>query len=541
MLSTGGNGLNALLKEGGRHYAGLEEAIIRNIDAAREISNMTRTSLGPNGMRKMVINHIEKVFVTSDAATILQEVDPHHPAAKMIAMASKMQETEYGDATNLVITFAGELLAQAEELIKQGLHPSQIVSGYEAALVDTMRLLEQSGIKIVNNVRCEKEVTQAIFAALSSKLTIYAEHLTALIAKGCTSICPENPLDFDPEYFRVGKILGGSIYESFIMKGLLVMRGAEGQVTSVAKPKIAIYSCPLQPQDSETKTTVLIKTADELLNYTKSEEIVTEKFIQSVVDAGVTCVVVGGTISELCMHYLEKYKIMCVKLTSKFELKRVCKCTGAIPVTRCVGPKPDQLGYSDEVVVQEIGSQNVTLFKRENDTTKLCTLILRGNTQNLLDDLERAVNDGVHAYRSLLKDAKYVHGAGATEVYLANAVGKIGASIKSLDQYAFQRFAIAFEVVARILIENAGMNANETLTNLISVNHDVHDLKGIDVLAGGVKSSAELKIYDHLNTKTSAIKLATDAALTILRIDQIIVAKPAGGPKPRTNNNWDED
>jgi T-complex protein 1 subunit theta len=306
------------------------------------------------------------------------------------------------------------------------------------------------------------------------------------------------------------------------MKGLLVMRGAEGQVTSAVKPKIAVYSCPLQPQDSETKTTVLIKTADELLNYTKSEEIITEKFIRAIADAGVTCVVVGGTVSELCLHYLEKYKIMVLKLTSKFELKRVCKCTGATPVTRTIGPKPDQLGYADEVVVQEIGSQNVTLFKRENEATKLCTLILRGNTQNLLDDLERAVNDGVHAYRSLLKDPRYVHGAGATEVYLVNALGKIGASITSLEQYAFQRFATAFEVVARILIENAGLNANETLTSLLASNHDQTSLKGIDVLAGGIKASEDLKIYDHQTTKTSAIKLATDAALTILRIDQVL-------------------
>ncbi|KAM3146229.1 hypothetical protein pb186bvf_001574 [Paramecium bursaria] len=539
MLSTA-SGFQSMLKEGARHYSGLEEAILKNIQACKDISNMTKTSLGPNGMKKMVINHIDKIFVTSDAATILKEMEIQHPAAKMVLMAAKMQEQEYGDATNLVITLAGEFLSQAESLIKMGLHPSQIVTGYESALTKTLEILETLTAWKVTDFTDQAQVQKALRTSLSAKLADHTDLITKLVAKACIKSLPKDPNDFDQEFVRVSKIIGGSVHDSRTVNGLIVNRNVEGTITRVDNPRIAIYNAPLDPQSAETKGTVLIKNAAELLNYTKSEEDLAQKLVQSIADTGVTLIVAGGSISELILHFIEKYKIMVLKVTSKFELKRLCKAVGASAVARLAAPLPDEIGTCDRVHVQEIGSHKVTIFERESDVCKLSTIVLRGATQNHLDDIERAIDDGVNLYRSLVKDQRFVYGGGSTEIRLAQLLENEANKIKSLDQYAYRQYAQSFEIIPRILVENAGLNQNEVLAKLHKLNsekpHTINVYKG-----GELVPSESVDVFDHLKTKIQAIKLATDAAVTILRVDQIIIAKPAGGPKMPQKQGWDND
>jgi len=269
-----------MLKEGHRHFSGLEEAIIKNINACKDISNMTKTSLGPNGMKKMVINHIDKIFVTSDAATIMRELEVQHPAAKMVVMASKMQESECGDGTNLVITLAGELLYQAESLIRMGLHPSQIIEGYEAAQKKACELLEQAISFRVSDPTKQDEVIKALRSSVGSKLQDYTDFIGKLVAESCITVLPTDHTKFDLEYVRVAKILGGSVFDSFVMHGLVITRNAEGSITKMTNPKIAVYGAALDPQQGDTKGTILIKNATELKNYTKSEEELAEKLVK---------------------------------------------------------------------------------------------------------------------------------------------------------------------------------------------------------------------------------------------------------------------
>lgn len=331
-------------------------------------------------------------------------------------MAAKMQESECGDATNFVITLAGELLEQAESLVKMGLHSSYIINGYEAALKKTIDFLDKLTCFELKDVRDQKQVCEGIRSSLSSKLLNYSDFFSGLLSEACVKCCPKNPNNFDIEYIRVSKILGGSIYDSFILHGLVVARNAETSINHYVKPKIAVYGSPIDTQAAETKGTILIKNADDLLNYTKSEEEHAEKVIRSIADAGVNVIVSGGSISEICLHYIEKYKMMCVRVLSKFELRRICKCLGATGLVRIGAPTPEEMGYADEVCVQEIGSQKITIFKRESEDCKLATLVLRGSTNNILDDIERAVDDGVNLYRMTLKDNRFVPGAGATEI-----------------------------------------------------------------------------------------------------------------------------
>lgn len=201
------------------------------------------------------------------------------------------------------------------------------------------------------------------------------------------------------------------------MKGLIVTRNVETpSVTEVHNPKIAVYGCPLDTQAAETKGTVLIKNAQELQSYNQSEEDHAHKLIKGIADAGVSCIVVGGTISEICLHYLEKYKIMTVRLTSKFELKRLCKALQATALVRLGAPVPEELGTADSVHLQEIGSQKVVVFKRDSDDCKLATIVLRGSTNSLLEDIERAIDDGVNAFKNIVKDPRFIAGAGACEI-----------------------------------------------------------------------------------------------------------------------------
>lgn len=500
---------------------------------------MTKTSLGPNGMKKMVINHIDKIFVTSDAATIMRELEVQHPAAKMVVMASKMQESECGDGTNLVITLAGELLYQAESLIRMGLHPSQIIEGYEAAQKKACELLEQAISFRVSDPTKQDEVIKALRSSVGSKLQDYTDFIGKLVAESCITVLPTDHTKFDLEYVRVAKILGGSVFDSFVMHGLVITRNAEGSITKMTNPKIAVYGAALDPQQGDTKGTILIKNATELKNYTKSEEELAEKLVKQIAEAGVNCIVVGGSIAELVLHYVEKYRMMIIKVTSKFELRRLCKALGASPISSFSAPTPDELGFCDSVEVQEIGSQKVTVFKKNAEECKLSTIVLRGSTNNLLDDIERAIDNGVNCYRCLLKDPAFLPGAGATEIYLAAKLEQEANQLKGLDQYSYNRFAKSFEVIPRILIENAGLNANEMISKLHTAS--LTEPHGIDIEKGELVPSKNLGVYDHMRTKWWAIKLASDTAVTILRVDQIIISKPAGGPKPQQQGgNWDD-
>lgn len=256
----------------------------------------------------------------------------------------------------------------------------------------------------------------------------------------------------------------------------------------MVKPRVAIYACPLDTQQSDTKGTVLLKSAKELMNYTKSEEEHAEKVIRSIADAGVklyfnfSMVVVGGSISDICMHYAEKFKLMVVKVQSKFELKRLCKCLKAVALARLGAPSEDEIGTADEVYVTEIGSQKVTIFKRDSEDCRLATLILRGSTNNLLDDIERAVDDAVHTFKCLLKDQRFLPGAGAIESILGIKLEQEAALLTGLDQYSYNKYAQSFEQFVRILIENSGFNVNELMSKVKSAN--TKKASGFNIITG---------------------------------------------------------
>ena len=530
-------GFNSLLKSGYRHFKGKEQTLMKNVEAIEDMAQMTRTALGPNGMNKYIINMHDKLFLTKDTNVMANELEINHPSVNVLVEGLKAQNSEQGDGTNFVVTFGGELMHYAGKLVSEGLHVADVTEGYEKAFNKSMELLDKVETYKVNDVKNLEEATKIIKPVIGSKLVHGQESFLApLIAEACINVVPENKEKFDVDNVRVAKILGGNIMKSEVIKGMLVVRKTEGAVLSCEKCNVAVYNCEFTTKGAETNDQVVFKTADELLNYTKSEEDHMEKVIKSIVDSGVKCVITGGAISNMAIHYLDKYGIMAFRTLSKFELRRIARSIGATLLVRLGPPTKEEMGYADEIKLTEISSQKCILIRKESENNKLSTIVLRGTTNDMLDNLERVVNCGVNAYRAVCKSPLFVAGAGAIDMYLSGKLKEYAKEIKTLDQYAIEAFGESFEVIPRTIMENSGINVNEQLPTLRAKNSK-NPLLGINVKTGEIEDAFNMGVYDHLETKKWAIKHAYNSIRTIIKIDQIIVAKPAGGPN-LTNNPY---
>ena len=447
-------------------YDAEDGAVIRNIEACRTIANTVQTSLGPYGRNKIVINHLQKMILTNDAATILRELEVVHPAAKLLVMASQQQEAEMGDATNMVIVFAGELLKKAEELLRMGLKTSEIVSGYEKAGKYALEVLRELEIDRVENIRDQAELAKAIRTVVAAKQSGSEVFLADMVAEAVLAVLPKEPKNFNVDNIRVVKIMGGSLEQSKVVKGMVFGREPDGTVKKAAKAKVGVFSCPIDISQTETKGTVLLKSSKELYDFTKGEEAQMETAIKELHDSGLRVVVAGSTVGELAMHYLNRFNILVVKVLSKFELRRLCRVVGATPLARLGAPMPDEMGSVDVVETLEIGGDRVTVFRQENEQTRTATLVLRGATHNHLDDVERAVDDGVSVVKAITRGPELVPGAGAAEMQLVERITALGDRTSGLAQYAIRKYAEAFEVIPRTLAESAGLDATEVLAKL---------------------------------------------------------------------------
>ena len=334
--------------------------------------------------------------------------------------------------------------------------------------------------------------------------------------------------------------MGGALEQSKVVKGMVFARSPEGNVTKATKAKVGVFSCPIDISQTETKGTVLLHNAKEMMDFTKGEEQQVEQAIKELHDSGVRVVVAGSTIGELAQHYLNRYNMLTIKILSKFELRRLCRVVGATPLARLGAPMPDEMGTIDVVETLEIGGDRVTVFRQENEQTRTATLVLRGATQNHLDDVERAIDDGVNVVKAITRDARLVPGAGATEMQLIERIKTIADKTPGLAQYSIRKFAEAFEVIPRTLAESAGLDATEVLARLYVAHAAQKGRKddewtvGVDIENDdntGILDAKEEGILDLWVSKSWAIKLATEAARTVLSVDQIIVARQAGGPK----------
>ena len=609
-----------------------------------QLAAITRTSLGPNAMRKLVINHLEKLFVTSDAATIVQELEVAHPAARMLVQVREAEAAPFAagvqrararalpprrrlatprpcfshrrrprcrsrrsataptsssplrascsprprcvggscmlslsrarSAQGLFAAPAAPPLAPlfpfivAQGLLKLGVHPAEIVdgeparslalsaaarpgrpsprpllrappappAGYKKASEKAYALLESLSTARIPDVRDRAALVSLLSPVIASKQGGYEALLAGLVADAVLGIMPPapKPPSVNVDNVRVAKLLGGTVGDSAIVKGVVVQRGAEGAVKRVEKAVIAVFGCSIEAASTETRGTVVIKSAEELKSYNRSEEALMEETIRGVAEAGVNVVVVGGSISEIAMHYLEKFGILAVKVLSKFELRRLCRAVNATALVRVGAPTADECGFADVVAVQELSSRLVTVFRQSAEESAVATIVLRGATANALDDIERAIDDAVNTAKQACKDGRTVPGAGATEIELAARLADFAAATPGLEQYAIAKYAEALEVVPRVLAENSGRDPADVISALYAAHAAGAAAAGVDVNGDALTLDAAAHgVHDLLATKLSALRLASEAAITVLRIDTIIMSKQAGGPKPR--------
>jgi T-complex protein 1 subunit theta len=406
----------------------------------------------------------------------------------------------------------------------------------------------------VEDIRSHEELSKAIRTVVAAKQSGSEDFLAGLVAEAVLAVLPKNPVNFNVDNVRVVKIMGGALEQSKVVKGMVFARQPDGIVTKATKAKVGVFSCPVDISQTETKGTVLLHNAKEMMDFTKGEEQQVEQIIKELHDSGMRVVVAGSTIGELALHYLNRYNILVIKVLSKFELRRLCRVVGATPLARLGAPMPDEMGTIDIVETMEIGGDRVTVFRQENEQTRTATLVLRGATQNHLDDVERAIDDGVNVVKAITRDPRLVPGAGATEMQLVERVKAIADKTSGLAQYSIRKYAEAFEVIPRTLAESAGLDATEVLAKLYTAHAAQQKGKkedewtvGVDIEnedgTGTLDAKAE-GILDLWVSKMWAIKLATEAARTVLSVDQIIVARQAGGPKmpgKAQPGNWDQD
>ena len=615
-------GLQAMLKEGHRHHAGLEGAVFRNIEACKALADIVRTSLGPNGglgrgerggerrgwarrrsgggappaarvsraadaargviecrargkrgrgarrgttnrlpfaptpssphlsppgMKKIVVNHLDKIFVTADAATIVQELEVEHPAAKLVVAAAKAAHAEVGDGTATVVALVGELLSRAEGLLREGLHTAEVADGYSRAADAALAALETLAIPGSDKI----DVTDAGAVAARLLGPVGAKHaegapwLCPLVARACVAVAPSNAVNFNVDNVRVLKVAGGAPEASALVHGLALKRGVEGSVKRADAARVAVYAQGFDTAGPETKGTVLIRTAAELEAYSGQEEAAVEALVAGVKAAGASVVAASGAFGDIAIHHLNAAGILALRVPSKFDLRRLCRATGATALARVAPPGADELGFAAAVELREVGGTQVVVVEQAEKAGSVVTLVLRGATDALLDDAERGADAGVNAYKALTRDARALPAGGATQAALARGLRADAVSAPGLDGYALRAFADALDALPRALADNSGLDATAALAALTAAHAAggaAAASLGLDLAGGPPTPLADAGVVDLFAATWWAVRLAADAAATVLRVDQIIMATPAGGPRaPAGGGDWDED
>lgn len=536
-----------LFKQGYQSHTSEDGAVIRNIEAVREISSILLTSMGPSGRSKIVVNKLGRIFVTNDAATMLNELEIVHPVVKILIMASKQQEFEMGDNTNLVIILAGEFLNIAEKLLVLGLKATEIIQGYSLAGKFVSEALENCVVDTVGSITEKNELLKVIKPVIAAKQYGFEDVISELVVNAVQHVLnPKFPGSFNVDSIRVVKIMGSSLSESQVIKGMVFPREPEGTIKNIkTKSKVVVYTCPIDISTTETKGTVLLHNAQEMLDFTKGEEQQLDQMCKEISDSGVKVVIAGSSMGELALHYFNKYSILVLKVPSKFDLRRICQVCGATPLPRLGAPMPDEAGSIDIIETKELGGDRVTIFRQVDDSiSRTATIIIRGATQNNLDDVERAIDDGVNSIKGLLKDNRLLPGAGAIEIELIKLITAYGESTPGLLQIVIKHFAKAFEIIPKVLADTSGLDASELLSKIYAAHSSDGLNFGIDIENDDVVDVRTVGIFDLLSAKKSAYNLAVETTNTILSIDQIIMAKRAGGPvMPKQNKpgNWDSE
>jgi archaeal chaperonin len=530
-----------ILKEGTERTRG-RTAQSNNIYAARLIAETVKSTLGPRGMDKMLVDSMGDVVITNDGATILKEIDVAHPAAKMVIEVAKTQDAECGDGTTTSVILTGELLKQAGDLLEKGIHPTTITAGYQQAAKQALTVLESIAIPIKKNDTAT--LRQIATTSLNSKNISYnSELISDIVVRACTSVAEtsgegkssETLVDID-ENILVQKAKGGSLEDTELIQGIILdkERVHSGMPATVKNAKIALVNAALEIKKTEVDAKIEITAPSQLQQFLDQEEATLKGMVEKVKKSGCNVLITQKGIDDLAQHYLSKAGIYAVRRAKKSDMEKLAKATGAEIVNTLDDLSAKSLGKAGNVEERKIGEDKFT-FVTECPSAKAVSILLRGGTEHVVDEAERALHDALSVVAVALEDGKMTPGGGAAATEIAMQLRDWASTVGGREQLAIEAFADAVEVVPRTLAENAGLDELDILLNLRRAHKKGNKTHGVNVFTGEIEDMVKNHVIEPLRVGTQEIKASTEAAVMILRIDDVIAAKAfsgggAGGP-----------
>ncbi len=520
-----------ILQEGTQRSTG-KDAQRNNIMAAKAVAETVRTTLGPKGMDKMLVDSLGDVVVTNDGVTILEEMQIEHPAAKMIVEVAKTQENEVGDGTTTAVVIAGELLKNAEKLLDDNVHPTVITRGYRLAAEKAQELLNNLAEKITEND--ENLLKNIAITAMTGKGAEGSKELLAELCVKAVKQVKDEDNTIDIENIKIEKKVGGGAEDSELIQGILIdkekVHSAMPRV--IKNAKIALLDVALEVKSPETDTKIEITSPDQLQAFLDQEEKMLRNMVDKVLKSKANVVICQKGIDDIAQHYLAKASVYAVRRVKKSDMDKLARATSGKVVSNLNDLSEQDLGYAGIVEEVKVGNEMMT-FVKDCKNPKAVTILIRGGTEHVVAELERAVKDSIGDLAASLKSGKIVAGAGAIEIEVAKGLRDYSNKLSGKEQLAVSAFADSVEIIPRTLAENAGLDPIDMLTEL-KAKHNNKEGKwfGIDVMKGKIFDAWENGVIEPLKIKTQAIKSASEVSELILRIDDVIAA--SGGRESKT-------
>ena len=511
-----------ILPEGTNRSVG-RDAQRNNILAGKVLAETVRTTLGPKGMDKMLVDGLGDIVVTNDGVTILKEMDIEHPAAKMLVEVAKTQEDEVGDGTTTAVIIAGELLKKSESLLDQDIHPTIIAMGYRQAAEKAQEILDDIAIDSVD----EETLIKVAMTAMTGKGTEAArEPLAKLIVDAVQKVAEDGAVDTDN--IKIEKKDGAVVEDSTLVEGVIVdkERVHPGMPSEVKDAKIALVNSPLEVKETEVDAEIRITDPAQMQAFIEQEEKMVKDMVDKVAESGANVLFAQKGIDDLAQHYLSKAGILAVRRVKKSDIEKLARATGANVVTNLEDLTADDLGEAGIVEERKVSGEEM-IFVEECSVAKSVTLFVRGSTKHIVDEIVRAIEDAIGVVAATVEDDKVVAGGGAPEIAMAKKLKDYADSISGREQLAVNAFAEALEIVPKTLAEDAGLDSIDSLVDLRAA-HENSAVMGLDVFTGKVADMKEAGVIEPKRVKKQAIQSASEAAEMILRIDDVIASSGKG-------------
>ncbi len=516
-----------ILKEGTSRTVG-REARRSNIYAARVIAEALASSLGPRGMDKLLVDSFGNATITGDGATILKEMDVQHPAAKMLVEVAKAQDDEVGDGTTTVVVLAGQLLTNANELLDEEIHPTIVTEGFEKALEQALKVVDEVA-ESVNPL--DKEVLKKVaITSLSSKAVAeYKEFLADLVVNAALQVVEEKDgkYEFKLDNVKIEKKKGESLEETELVKGIVLDKEVvhPSMPRKVVDAKIALLNAPLEVEKPEWTAKINITSPEQLKMFLEQEALMLKKMVDKIAATGANVVITQKGIDDMAQHFLAKKGILAVRRVKKSDMEKLARATGARIVTSIDDLTEKDLGYA-KIVEERKVAEDKMIFIEGCPNPKAVTILIRGGAEHVVDEAERAIHDALSVVRNIIKEPKIVAGGGAIEMEIAKKLREYAKTLPSKEQLAVMRYADALEFLPAVLARNAGLEPVDVIAELRKKHADGEKWMGVNVFTGKVEDMMKAGVIEPAIVKKQVLKSATEAAVMILRIDDIIAASP---------------